>query len=97
MDCPGPKGVLSEAVRSLTKVKPFVHGVGVGMTVGMGTVVEGGTRITIRVGIISLTCVGGRKNAGADWGAQAVRAKKNRTVTRLGSKRGCMTCVKLNV
>ena len=72
-----------------------MHGVSVGMTVGVGTVVEVGTRITIRVGIISLTCVGGRKSTGAARGAQEVSAKNNRTVIRLGSKRGGVTCVKL--
>ena len=72
-----------------------MQGVGVGMTVGVGTVVEVGTRITIRVGIISLTCVGGRKNVGVGWGAQAVRARNNRTMNRFGSKRGCVTCAKL--
>ena len=70
--------------------------VGVGTTVMVGMTVEVGIRITIWVGIISLTCVGGRKSAGAARGAQEVRAKNNnRTVIRFESKRGGVTSVKL--
>ena len=72
-----------------------MHEVGVGTTVTVGMTVEVGIRITIWVGIISLTGVGGRKNTGEERGAQAVRAKNNRTVTLPGSKRGGATCVKL--
>jgi hypothetical protein len=42
-----------------------------------------------------LICVGGMNSAGAARGAQEVSAKNNRTVIRLGSKRGGVTCVKL--
>ena len=69
--------------------------VGVGTTVTVGMTVEVGIRITIWVGIISLTCVGERKSAGAARGAQEFSAKNNRTMIRLGSKRGGVTCVKL--
>lgn len=66
---------------SLTKVKPFVHGAGVGVEigveVGVGIMVEVGTRMTTWVGVITMNCVGGIKNVGVDGGAHAVSAKMN--------------------
>ena len=84
---------------SLTKVKPFVHGVGVrvGITVvDAGVMVDVGTRMTTRVGIISMGCVGGRKYVGVDWGAHAISAKmNNRAVIRLKVKKRCVMCTEL--
>ena len=86
-------------VMSLTKVKPFVHGVGVGVgitIVDVGVMVEVGTRMTTRVGIISMGCVGGRKYVGVDWGAHAVSVKiNNKTANRLKVKNGCVMCTEL--
>ena len=86
-------------VMSLTKVKPFLHGVevGVGITgVDVGVMVEVGTRMTTRVGIISMGCVGGRKYVGVDWGAHAVSVKiNNKTANRLKVKNRCVMCTEL--
>ena len=84
---------------SLTKVKPFVHGVGVGVgitAVDVGVMVEVGTRMTTWVGVISMDCVGGRKYVGVDWGAHAVSVKiNNKTANRLKVKNGCVMCTEL--
>ena len=86
-------------VMSLTKVKPFVHGVGVGLgitVVDAGVMVEVGTRMTTRVGIISMGCVGGRKYAGVEGGAHAVSVKiNNKTANRLKVRNGCVMCTEL--
>ena len=84
---------------SLTKVKAFVQavGVGIGITgVDAGVMVDVGTRMTTRVGIISMNCVGGRKYVGVDWGAHAVSVKiNNKTANRLKVKNGCVMCTEL--
>ncbi len=84
---------------SLTKVKPFVHGVGVkvGITgVDVGVMVDVGTRMTTRVGVISMNCVGGTKYVGVDWGAHAVSVKmNNRTANCLKVRNGCVMCTEL--
>ncbi len=96
MDWPGPKGVLSGTVRSLTKVRPLVHDVGVEMGFDVGTMVAVGTRIMIWEGMISMDWVGGIKNVGVGWAAHAVRMqteKKNADLLKL--KRCCVVEPKL--